>query len=85
MRNLEKQLAKICRKVAYRVATGRATAVSISTAADIEVFWECLPSRPNRFKKMVLGVATGLAWTQYGGEVLFIESMAVEAKAAVFV
>ena len=82
VRNLEKQLAKICRKVAYRVAMGRAKTVNVSTAADIERFLGMAPFAPEvGFRKMVPGVATGLAWTQYGGEVLFIESMAVEGKA----
>ncbi len=81
VRNLEKQIAKICRKVAYRVATGKKNRVSIDGARTIHQFLGQPPFAqelgPDGLRP---GVVTGLAWTQMGGEVLYLESVAVEGK-----
>ncbi len=78
VRNLERQLGTIARKVAARIATGgdaveaRATLVD---QADVDTYLG-----PARFKKELAfrtsrpGVATGVAWTETGGDVLFIEA-----------
>lgn len=81
VRNLEKQIAKICRKVAYRVATGRKGTVKLSTAGEIEKYLGVPPFIPEKsLRSSIPGLATGLAWTQYGGEILFIESTAIIGK-----
>jgi endopeptidase La len=78
VRNLERQLGTLARKVAARVAT-RATDAPLETSTiDGPQVEEYLG--PARFKKEVAfrtsraGVATGLAWTETGGDVLFIEA-----------
>lgn len=74
VRNLEREIASICRKVARNVAEGKTGARSIGKREVAELLG------PARFrhelveKKLEPGVATGLAWTPAGGEVLFIES-----------
>ena len=74
VRNLEREIASICRKVARDVAEGKTGARSIGKREVAELLG------PARFrhelveKKLEPGVATGLAWTPAGGEVLFIES-----------
>jgi ATP-dependent Lon protease len=79
VRNLERQLGTICRKVAARLAmrpaeSGTPEPTTIDRA-DIERYLG-----PARFKREVAfrtsrpGVATGLAWTETGGDVLFIEA-----------
>jgi ATP-dependent Lon protease len=77
VRNLERQLGAIARKVAARLATS--TPVAPATAViDREQVDDYLG--PARFKKEMAfrtsrpGVATGLAWTEAGGDVLFIEA-----------
>jgi ATP-dependent Lon protease len=77
VRNLERQLGAIARKVAAKIATG--SPVEPSTAViDGDQVDDYLG--PSRFKKEMAfrtsrpGVATGLAWTEAGGDVLFIEA-----------
>ena len=74
VRQLERTIGSIARKVALKIAQGEAESVSI-TAAELR---ENLG--PPRFypeqarKELPAGVATGMAWTEMGGEVLFIEA-----------
>jgi ATP-dependent Lon protease len=74
VRNLEREVASICRKVAREVAEGRAKFRAIGAREVTELLG------PPRFlhqlveRKMEPGVGTGLAWTPSGGEILFIES-----------
>jgi ATP-dependent Lon protease len=79
VRSLERQLGTICRKIAARLATrtpesGPATGTVVDRS-DVDDYLG-----PARFKKEVAfrtsraGVATGLAWTETGGDVLFIEA-----------
>ena len=73
LRNLERELAAICRKVARRVADGRTTRTRI-TQRNLHQFLG-----PPRFltetqDENEIGVATGLAWTSAGGEVLHVEA-----------
>jgi len=79
VRNLERQLGTIARKVAARIATRPADAgPPDKTVIDRDQVDDYLG--PARFKKEVAfrtsrpGVATGVAWTETGGDVLFIEA-----------
>ncbi|HKI01160.1 MAG TPA: endopeptidase La [Thermoanaerobaculia bacterium] len=80
LRNLERELAAICRKVAVRVARGEAERVEVD-AAKVEEF---LGARKHFAEELLnrdrVGVATGLAWTSVGGDLLFIEVVAVPGK-----
>jgi ATP-dependent Lon protease len=74
VRNLERELARICRKVARRIAEGQQECSSIRVA-DVTQY---LGPEKN-YQELAniqdeIGIATGLAWTQAGGEILFIES-----------
>jgi endopeptidase La len=79
VRNLERQLGTLSRKVAARIATRPADAPPLErTVIDADQVDDYLG--PARFKKEVAfrtsrpGVVTGLAWTEAGGDVLFIEA-----------
>ncbi len=80
LRNLERELAAICRKVAVRVARGETEQVVVD-AAKVE---ELLGARKHYSEELLdrdrVGVATGLAWTAVGGDLLFIEVVAVPGK-----
>ncbi len=82
VRNLERRIADVCRKAATEVATGRATKVKV----DDDVLRDWLG--PRRFAGEVRrrtaepGVATGLAYTAAGGDILFIEATAYTGKGA---
>jgi ATP-dependent Lon protease len=79
VRNLERELGKVLRKVATRVASGQAQVPVRVAAADIREYL----GRPRFFfeaaeRTSVPGVATGLAVTGTGGDVLFIEATRLE-------
>jgi ATP-dependent Lon protease len=80
LRNLEREIAAICRKVAVKVARGEAERMVI----DPEKVEELLGARKHFAEELLnrdrVGVATGLAWTAVGGDLLFIEVVAVPGK-----
>ena len=74
VRDLERQVAKVCRKNARRLATGEKTTAKISPDNLSEFLGAPIFTDEVISRGMMPGVAVGLAWTQYGGEILFIES-----------
>jgi ATP-dependent Lon protease len=80
VRQLEREIGTICRKVARRVAESENGAKPVRTAITPERVRELL-GRPRfhgeaKRRTQAPGVATGLAWTPVGGDVLFIEASA---------
>jgi ATP-dependent Lon protease len=78
VRNLERQIGTICRKVAREVAEGKAkkkVRVSAKKARELLGRRRVFAEQKRRTKDP--GVATGLAWTPAGGDVLFIEATAM--------
>jgi ATP-dependent Lon protease len=75
VRNLERELAKILRKVAKNVASaGRASSVKV-TSKNLERYLGVpLFTEKEIHEKNLVGVATGLAWTSFGGDILRIEA-----------
>lgn len=73
VRNLEREIGAICRKVAHRVAMGEKKTQKLMIK-NLEKY----AGPPRTFRDQLLeensvGVATGMAWTPYGGDILFIE------------
>ncbi|MBW2323388.1 MAG: endopeptidase La [Deltaproteobacteria bacterium] len=80
LRNLERRLGSICRKVARRIAEGERGPFKI-TGTNLHRYLgvpEFLPE-PGQ-EKGETGVATGMAWTQAGGELLYIEVTTMPGK-----
>ncbi len=82
LRNLEREIASVCRKVAKQVASGEKKSRKIHTD-NLDQFL----GRPRVFQEELLkrdqvGVATGLAWTPVGGDILFIEATAMKGRGA---
>src|SRR4029078_1286605 len=74
VRQLERTIGTLARKVALKVAEGASEKVKI-TAADIKEYLGGPHFYPEEARKeLPAGVATGMAWTEMGGEVLFIEA-----------
>jgi ATP-dependent Lon protease len=76
VRNLERSIGAVCRKVGTRIAEGKGENFSIKPET-VEEFLEHPKyhgSEEIAVRTSVPGVVPGLAWTPYGGEVLFIES-----------
>jgi ATP-dependent Lon protease len=74
LRNLEREIASICRKVARKIAEGKKDLTRI-TRANVHSFLgapKFLPEAEQEHHE--IGVATGLAWTSTGGEVLYVEA-----------
>jgi ATP-dependent Lon protease len=81
VRNLERELGKVLRKAATRIASGAATPPVTVDAADVREYL----GRPKFFfeagdRTSVPGVATGLAVTGTGGDVLFIEASRMDGE-----
>jgi ATP-dependent Lon protease len=78
VRNLERQIGTICRKVARDVAEGRSKGkVRVSAKRARELLGRRRFFAEQRRRTKDPGVATGLAWTPSGGDVLFIEATAM--------
>ena len=74
LRNLEREIASICRKVARKVAEGKSELTRV-TRANVHSFLgapKFLPEPEQEHHE--IGVATGLAWTSTGGEILYVEA-----------
>jgi ATP-dependent Lon protease len=80
LRNLERELAAICRKVAVRVARGETQLVTVGPAQVEEFLGVRKHFAEELLERDRVGVATGLAWTAAGGDLLFIEVVAVPGK-----
>src|SRR3954449_3270295 len=77
VRNLEREIGSICRKVARQVAEGEAKGkVTVSGKRARELLGKRRFFAEQRRRTKDPGVATGLAWTPVGGEVLFVEATA---------
>ncbi len=82
LRQLEREIGSICRKVARRIGEGRKDPVRVSLR-NLHEFLGVPKVTPDEvLKKDEIGVATGLAWTAVGGEVLFIEALRIKGKGA---
>jgi ATP-dependent Lon protease len=83
VRNLERRIADVCRAVAVEVAGGKIAAGSKRTVDEVDLaemlgpekFWNETAERTE-----IPGVATGLAWTAAGGDILFIEATRMTGK-----
>ncbi|MGH7858489.1 MAG: endopeptidase La, partial [Candidatus Binatia bacterium] len=80
LRNLEREIGRVCRKVARGITEGKTEKIVV-TQSKVREFLG-----PERFFSEIAerlhdpGVATGLAWTPNGGEILFIESTRMSGK-----
>jgi ATP-dependent Lon protease len=82
LRQLEREIGKICRKVARRVAEGDTEQVKV-TAKNLHEFLGPAKVEPEEMLKHdQIGVATGLAVTATGGDILFIEALTMKGKGA---
>ncbi len=80
VRNLEREISKVARKVVKKVVTGEEKQVKI----DLKNISDYLGIQKFKFGELEsedkIGVVTGLAWTEYGGEILKIETVIMPGK-----
>jgi ATP-dependent Lon protease len=80
LRQLEREIGRVCRKVARRIAEGKSETVRV-TQKNVHEFLGAPKVFPEEIlKKDQIGVATGLAWTAVGGDVLFFEALRMKGK-----
>jgi ATP-dependent Lon protease len=77
VRNLERQIGAVLRNIAMRVAEGHAEGVNVDAGDVPEILGAPRFESEVKMRTSVPGVATGLAWTPVGGDILFIEANAV--------
>jgi ATP-dependent Lon protease len=75
VRSLERQIGTVTRKVAARVATGQAYNATVEAQSLPDYLGPPRFRSETAFRTSKPGVATGLAWTEAGGDVLFIEAL----------
>ncbi len=80
LRNLEREIANVCRGVASKIATGKAKAVTINLDDIHDYLGPIRFTSETKSRVSTPGVVTGLAWTPTGGELLFIEATAMKGK-----
>ncbi|HKZ32151.1 MAG TPA: endopeptidase La [Vicinamibacteria bacterium] len=80
LRSFEREIAQVSRKVARRVAEGQTGSVRV-IPGSLKKFLGAAKTLPEeRLKKDTVGIATGLAWTATGGDVLFVEASIMKGK-----
>lgn len=79
VRGLEKQIAKIIRHIAKSIALDESFSKEINSI-DIEKILGISITKDQYENNEIAGVVTGLAWTQFGGDILFIESALSKGK-----
>lgn len=80
VRSLERQIAAICRKVVTRISLEEEYNVSVTSEDLVAYLGKQRYSRDEWETNKYIGVVTGLAWTQVGGEILFIETSLSPSK-----
>ena len=83
LRNLEREIANVCRGVATKIAQGevkKVKSVNVNAADLHEYLGPVRFTSETKTRITTPGVATGLAWTPTGGELLFIEATAMKGK-----
>ncbi len=81
VRGLERQIGSVLRHSAVAIASGGSTRVDIATAEDVQrILGNRRYESEVALRTAVPGVATGLAWTPVGGDILFIESSRVKGS-----
>jgi ATP-dependent Lon protease len=80
LRNLEREIGAICRKVARKIAEGQKGPFSV-TRANLHKYLGLPKYGPEMDKEEnQVGLSTGLAWTHAGGEVLYVEASLIGGK-----
>lgn len=80
VRNLERKLAGVCRKIAYRIVQGKNKSAMVSEKNLEKYLGKVLFMDDDISLEPAVGVCNGLAWTSVGGELLKVEVLAFKGK-----
>ena len=82
VRNLEREIANVMRKVVKKIAEGENRLYTITPTAIPKYLGVPRHHKESEEKKDIIGVATGLAWTEVGGDIIHIEATIMKGKGA---
>ncbi len=80
LRNLSRQLASLCRKSAKNFVLGKTKKLVLDKKQVLEMLGSPHFFPEDHLKEARVGVATGLAWTEAGGEILYVEAINIKGK-----
>ncbi|HHH82545.1 MAG TPA: endopeptidase La, partial [Chloroflexi bacterium] len=80
VRNLEREIGKVCRKVARRKAEGKRPIQRVTPRMLDDLLGPAQITIHEIEREDAVGAATGLAWTENGGDILIVEALPVEGK-----
>lgn len=80
LRNLEREVGSVCRKVAKKVVEGHKEKIIVDQNMIYELMGPARFIKEERFHEEQVGISTGLAWTQVGGEILYVEALSMKGK-----
>ncbi len=80
LRNLEREVGSVCRKVAKEVVMGSKDKFTIDSEQVVKFLGAPKYLKEDKLQEDTVGVCTGLAWTQAGGEVLYVEALDMKGK-----
>ncbi|MGZ3668599.1 MAG: endopeptidase La, partial [Bdellovibrionota bacterium] len=83
LRNLERLIGTLCRKVARKVAEGEKDKTKVDAEMVTKFLGPAMYTREDQQDRDEVGISTGLAWTQAGGEILYIETSISKGKGGV--
>jgi ATP-dependent Lon protease len=82
LRNLEREIGSLCRKIARKVAEGDKKKVTVTATTVKKYLGPPRYLREDEMEQNEIGIVTGLAWTPVGGEVLHVEATIMKGKGA---
>jgi ATP-dependent Lon protease len=81
VRNLERNIAAICRKIARKIVAKEAPLLEVMTIKDVEQYLDMPQYRKQKSEKInQVGLAMGMAWTEMGGDILPAECTTMSGK-----
>lgn len=80
LRNLEREVGSVCRKVAKMVVMGESQSIEVNSQTVPELLGPPKFIRDDKMNDSQVGIVQGLAWTQAGGEVLYVEALKMKGK-----
>ncbi len=83
LRNLERLIGAVCRKTARKVAEGATGKIVIDKEVTAKYLGPAPYTREDEQERDEVGIATGLAWTAVGGEILYIETTTMKGKGGI--
>lgn len=80
VRNLEREIASVCRKCAKQIVEGKAKKITVTDKKVVELLGAEYFNKETIFEEDKVGCVNGLAWTSVGGEIMSLEALSMEGN-----